>query len=46
VRRYRSRYQRNRGIHRPLRHDWLDAKPLTHLLDSCVAHLLLNLLLN
>ena len=46
VRRYRSSYQRNRGIHRPLRHDWIDAKPLTHLLDSCVAHLLLNLLLN
>lgn len=46
VRRYCSSYQRNCGIHRPLRNDWIDAKPLTHLLDSRVAHLLLNLFLN
>jgi hypothetical protein len=46
VRRHCSSHQRNRGINRPLCNDWIDAKPLTHLLDSSVAHLLLNLLLN
>jgi hypothetical protein len=46
VRRYCSGHQWDRGIHRPLRHDWIDAKPLTHLLDSRVADLLVNLFLN
>jgi hypothetical protein len=46
VRRHCSSHQGNRGINRPLRNHWIDAKPLTHLLDSSVAHLLLNLLLD
>jgi hypothetical protein len=46
VRRHCSSHQRNRGINSPLRNDWIDAKPLTHLLDSGVGHLLLDLLLN
>jgi hypothetical protein len=40
------RYQGNRCIHGPLRNDWIDAKALTHLLDSRAAYLLLNLFLN
>jgi hypothetical protein len=46
MRSYCRGYQRNRGIHRPLRHYWIDAKSLAHLLDSRVADLLLNLFLN
>jgi hypothetical protein len=46
VRRYCSSHQGDRGIYRPLRHDWIDAKPLTHLLHSRAAYLLLNLFLN
>jgi hypothetical protein len=46
VRRDCSSDQRNRGIHCPLRNDWIDAKPLTHLLHGGIAHLLLNLFLN
>jgi len=38
--------QWNRGAHRSLRNDGIDAKPLAHLLDNGVAHLLLNMLLN
>jgi hypothetical protein len=46
VRRNCRSHQRNRGIHRALRNDWVDAEPLTHLLDCRVAYLLLNLFLN
>jgi hypothetical protein len=46
VRRNCRSHQRNRGIHRPLRNDWVDAEPLAHLLDGCAADLLLNLFLN
>jgi hypothetical protein len=46
VRRNCRSHQRNRGIHRALRNDWVDAEPLAHLLDCRVADLLLNLFLN
>jgi hypothetical protein len=45
MRRHCRSYQGNCGIHRPLRNEGIDAKPLAHLLDSRAAHLLLNLFL-
>jgi len=46
VGRHCGSHEGNRRIHRPLRNDWINPKPLAHLLDSRSADLLLNLFLN